>query len=150
MTPLEQARQRLAAVEAIDPTDPRHTVEDMHTLAMAAAIMAVAALEEPATRPTTPCDTGTGPTAAELASELPGISPAILADLRAREAIGVDRYGGPLRRPWAPAAVEAYQELLDCVAYLLVAPEPDARRLECDAARLAERVGKLAATGEAP
>lgn len=46
MTPLEQARKRLAHVEAIDPTDPRHTVEDMHRLAVAAARMAVVVLEE--------------------------------------------------------------------------------------------------------
>lgn len=46
MTPLKQARERLEAVEAIDPTDPRHTVEDMHRLAVAAARMAVVVLEE--------------------------------------------------------------------------------------------------------
>ena len=46
MTPLEQARRRLAHVEAIDPTDPRHTVEDMHRLAVAAARMAVVVLEQ--------------------------------------------------------------------------------------------------------
>ena len=46
MTPLKQARERLALVEAIDPTDPRYTVEDMHRLAVAAALMAVVVLEE--------------------------------------------------------------------------------------------------------
>lgn len=46
MTPLEQARERLAHVEAIDPTSTRYTVEDMHRLAVAAARMAVVVLEQ--------------------------------------------------------------------------------------------------------
>lgn len=45
MTPLAQARARLAAIEAIDPHDTRLDLEDLHTLALSAALMAVTIAE---------------------------------------------------------------------------------------------------------
>lgn len=45
MSPLDQARDRLAAIEAINPKSTRLNLEDLHTLALSAALMAVTLAE---------------------------------------------------------------------------------------------------------
>lgn len=71
---------------------------------------------------THPCDQSDGPTAVHLAKQL-NYPSLIVEDLTDRATIGLIKYGTALRAPWERGRIEAYQELLDAVAYLLVAEE---------------------------
>jgi len=141
MTPLDQLRTQLDRVRDLDPRHQSH--EDLHTVAVHALTAAITALEvsETATRPTVPCDVADGPTVLDLYDATPrcGLYSELRRDMAARQALGVERHGALLRYPWQPAQVEAYQEALDLIAYLLVAPgEARATRLLGYALLLAE------------
>lgn len=90
---------------------------------------------------THPCDQVDGPTAVLLARQrnYPAI---IVEDLTDRATIGLCKYGTALRAPWERGRIEAYQELLDAVAYLLVAEEYDLAEQVCTLAlALRHRIG---------
>jgi len=95
-----------------------------------------------ATRATVPCDQLTGPTALQLALD-EGLPPQVLADLAARAQLGRGRYGTVLRAPWAQGLDEALPELLDAVAYLLVAQHPAARRMVRELVPLVQRLQRV-------
>lgn len=52
-------------------------------------------------------------------SELPDIADLVMQDMRDRKALGIERYGTPLR-PFngRDALIDAYQEVLDLAVYL--------------------------------
>lgn len=90
---------------------------------------------------TLPCDQTTGPTVVELAKrhQYPAL---IVEDLMDRATIGFCKYGTVLRAPWRRGSIEAYQELLDAVAYLLVAGDFDLAGQVCTLAlALRHRIG---------
>jgi hypothetical protein len=81
-----------------------------------------------------PCDSG-GEAVVERIGHLP---PAVRAGLRERLDMGEQAYGEPLRMGWPDAPIEAGQEALDLVAYLLAGSAP--ADLQAAAVALAERV----------
>jgi hypothetical protein len=82
-----------------------------------------------ATRPTEPCD-ATGAPVTDVAREL-RLPSRVIAGLDERAAVGREAYGVSLCRPWPPGTREAWQEILDAIAYLLASGDEDDAVFAC-------------------
>ncbi len=76
-----------------------------------------------ATHPTAPCDSP-GVPVTRLAEDL-RLPSRVVAGLKERAAVGREIYGTELCSPWEPGTREAWQEILDAIAYLLASGDED-------------------------
>lgn len=76
-----------------------------------------------ATATTEPCSNTTGTPVTQLAGLM---FPRRIAEaIAARAELGRQKYGTELRAPWTPGTREAWQEILDGLAYLLASGDED-------------------------